>query len=53
MTGPGHRVLNFMLIGALTRSLPAALFGGACHGASGLGCLGPAGASRCPALGRT
>ena len=27
MTGPGHRVLNFMLIGALTRSLPAALFG--------------------------
>lgn len=27
MTGPGHRVLNFMVLGALTRSLPAALFG--------------------------
>ena len=27
MTGRGHRVLNFMLIGALTCSLPAALFG--------------------------
>ena len=27
MTGRGHRVLNFMLIGALTRSLPAAILG--------------------------
>lgn len=27
MTGPGHRVLNFMVLGALTRSVSAALFG--------------------------